>query len=96
MSNRPGEADTEEVDAVDETRDMIVLTVAVPREELTVAVREHTVTVEAAGGFHKEIPLAHEADVEHLHAQLYDRTLELRAPRIATPTSRPVPLLVLR
>lgn len=74
---------------------MIVLTLAVPREELAVSVRHHTVTVEAAGGFHRELELADDADVEHLHAQLYDGTLELRAPRGAAP-ARPVPLRVLR
>jgi HSP20 family molecular chaperone IbpA len=88
--------DTEAVNDVDETRDMIVLTLSVPREKLAVSVCNHTVTVEAAGGFRKEIPLAGEADVEHLHAQLYDGTLELRAPRVEKPSGRSVPVLVLR
>jgi hypothetical protein len=83
------------MDGVDETRDMIVLTLAVPREGLAVSVREHTVTVEAAGGFHRELEFADEADVEHLHAQLYDETLELRAPR-GVAAARPVPVRVLR
>jgi HSP20 family molecular chaperone IbpA len=96
MSRRSKRADTEAVNDVDETRDMIVLTLIVPREQLAVSVRDHTVTVEAAGGYRKEIPLAREADVEHLHAQLYDGTLELRAPRVETATSRSVPVLVLR
>jgi HSP20 family molecular chaperone IbpA len=83
------------MDGIDETRDMVVLTLAVPREELAVSVRERTVTVEAAGGFHRELELADEADVEHLHAQLYDETLELRAPR-GPAAARPVPVRVLR
>lgn len=74
---------------------MIVLTLAVPRDGVAVSVREHTITVEAAGGFHRELELADEADVEHLHAQLYDDTLELRAPR-GSAAARPVPLRVLR
>jgi HSP20 family molecular chaperone IbpA len=96
MSRRSKQADTEAVNDVDETRDMIVLTLFVPREQLAVSVRDHTVTVEATGGFRKEIPLAGEADVEHLHAQLYDGTLELRAPRVETGPGRSVPVLVLR
>lgn len=96
MPSRRHGADTEAVNDVDETRDMIVLTLFVPRDQLAVSVREHTVTVEAAGGFRKEIPLAGDADVEHLHAQLYDRTLEIRAPRVETPPGRRVPLVVLR
>jgi HSP20 family molecular chaperone IbpA len=83
------------MDGIDETRDMIVLTLAVPREELAVSVRDHIVTVEAAGGFHRELELADEADVQHLHAQLYDETLELRAPR-GPAAARSVPLRVLR
>ena len=74
---------------------MIVLTLAVPREGLAVSVREHTVTIEAAGGFHRELQPAGEADLEHLHAQLYDETLELRAPR-GPAAPRPVPVRVLR
>ena len=74
---------------------MLVLTLAVPRDGLEVSVREHTVTVEAAGGFRREVQLAPEADVEHLHAQLYDATLELRAPR-GPAAARRVPLQVLR
>jgi len=83
------------MDEIDETRDMIVLTLEVPREGLAVSVREHTVTIEAAGGFHRELELADEADVGRLHAQLYDETLELRAPR-GPAADRPVPLRVLR
>jgi len=83
------------MDVADETRDMIVLTLEVPREGLAVSVCERTVTVEAAGGFHRELQLAEEADVEHLHAQLYDQTLELRAPR-GRAAARPVPLRILR
>jgi hypothetical protein len=83
------------MDDFDETRDMFVLTLSVPREGLAVSVRDHTVTVEAAGGFHRELELAEDTDVHRLHAHLYDRTLELRAPR-GPGASRAVPLHVLR
>jgi hypothetical protein len=83
------------MDGIDETREMIVLTLTVPREGLAVSVRERIVTVEAVGGFHRELELADEADVQHLHAQLYDETLELRAPR-GQSVARSVPLRVLR
>jgi HSP20 family molecular chaperone IbpA len=84
------------MDDVAETRDMIVHTLTVPRAGLAVTVRERTVTVDAAGGFHREIELADEADVAHLHAQLYDGTLELRVPRVGSQATRTVPVRVLR
>jgi HSP20 family molecular chaperone IbpA len=87
--------DTPCMDGVAETRDMIVFTLAVPREGLTISVRDHVVTVEAEEGFHREVELSAEADVEHLHAQLYDGTLELRAPR-GQAAPRAVPVQVLR
>jgi HSP20 family molecular chaperone IbpA len=84
----------------DETGDMIVVTLVVPpsaRDELSVAVREHTVTV-SAPGYSRELPLAAEADTGRLHAQLYGDFLELRAPRCPAPadTARPVPVQRLR
>ncbi|HZC30280.1 MAG TPA: Hsp20/alpha crystallin family protein [Gaiellaceae bacterium] len=82
------------MDDVEETGDMIVLTLDVPRDGLAISVRDRTVTVEA-DGFRRELVLSGEADVAHLHAQLYDRTLELRAPRIPA-VARPIPLRVLR
>lgn len=81
-----------------ETGDMIVVTLVVPdraRDELSVAVSEHTVTV-SAPGYLRELPLSADADPEHLHAQLYGGFLELRAPRCPAPAARPVPVQRLR
>ena len=83
----------------EETGDMVVLTVVVPRtarDALTVSIREHTVTVSGPGDYRHEVALPAEADVGHLHAQLYDEFLELRAPRTSVPRGRPVPIRVLR
>jgi HSP20 family molecular chaperone IbpA len=84
----------------DETGDMIVVTLVVPgpaRDDLSVAVREHTVTV-SAPGYSRELPLAAEADTGRLHAQLYGDVLELRAPRCPAPAgaTRRVPVQRLR
>lgn len=86
------------VDA-DETGDMIVVTLVVPstgRDDLSVSVREHTVTVSGPGGYERELALPAEADTAHLHAQIFDAFLELRAPRASLPASQPVPVRVLR
>ncbi len=72
--------------AADETGDMIVVTVVLPtgaRDGLAVTVGGRTVTVSTAGGFTHELALSEDADTAHLHAQLFDRFLELRAPRVA-------------
>jgi HSP20 family molecular chaperone IbpA len=87
------------LDAADETGDMVVVTITLPsglRDDLSVTVREHTVTVTAAGGYRREIVLPPEAETAHLHAQLYDAFLELRAPRGSAPPERPVQVRVLR
>ena len=83
----------------DETGDMVVVTAVLPegcRDGLAVTVRGHAVVVTAAGGFEYEVELPPEADVERLRAQLYDRYLELRAPRGPEPEERTVPVRVLR
>jgi len=86
------------VEAADETQDMVVITVMLPRgrEIPAVTVCEHTVTVVGAGGYRREVTLPLDADVGRLHAQLYDRYLELRAPRAPEPPERPVLVQVLR
>lgn len=91
--------DRRDIAATDETGDMIVVALVVPRasrDELSVTVCEHTVTVTGRDGFEHEVALPLEADAEHLHAQLYDAFLELRAPRGAAPATRSVPLRILR
>jgi hypothetical protein len=83
----------------DETGDMVVVTVALPddrREIPAVWAREHTVVVTASGGYRHEVALSPEADMERLHAQLFGRYLELRAPRGPEPAERPVPVYVIR
>jgi HSP20 family molecular chaperone IbpA len=82
-----------------ETGDMVVITLLVPRDrrdELSVSVCDHTVTVTAPGGLSRDVALPPDADTEHLHAQLFDAFLELRAPRGPAPASRQVPVRVLR
>ncbi len=61
-----------------------------------VRLREHTAVVTAPGGYRHEVALPLAADVDRLRAQLYDRYLELRAPRGPEPVERPVPVRVLR
>lgn len=83
----------------EETGDMVVVTVVVPRtarEDLAVSIREHEVTVSGAGDYRHEVALPPEADADHVHAQLYDEFLELRAPRTSVPQGRPVPTRVIR
>jgi len=81
-----------------ETRDMLVLTVAVPTEhvgELAVSVIERTVVVTGPGGFIKQLQFPLEADMGRLHAGLYRGILELRAPRETAPPARSIEIQAL-
>jgi hypothetical protein len=87
------------IDATDETGDMVVVTVTLPpecREVPAVWACEHTVRITAPGDYVHEVRLPLEADMDRLHVQLYDRFLELRAPRGPEPECRPVAIRVLR
>jgi len=67
-----------------ETGDMMVVTVRVPTtsaEELSVEVAEHVVTIVGPGGFRHALSMPAVADIDRLHADLYQGILELRAPR---------------
>ena len=86
-------------EAFAETGDMVVVTVTLPegcREVPAVRACEHTVRVTGPGGYVHEVRLPLEADMARLHVQLYDRFLELRAPRGPEPVCRPVAIRVLR
>jgi HSP20 family molecular chaperone IbpA len=72
--------------ALIETSDMMVVTCRVPcndLERLSLAVFDHTVSVEGPEGFRHELELPAESDMRRLSVQLYKGILELRAPRIA-------------
>ena len=60
-------------------------------DELEVTLLDHTVTV-LGPAFRREVTFPPEADVEHLSATLFDRTLELRAPKGAAATTRRIPV----
>jgi hypothetical protein len=69
-----------------------VVTVRVPEvgaDELSVEVREHTLSIAGPDGFTHEVTMP-DADMQQLKAQLYRRTLELRAPRGPVPACRRV------
>ena len=71
--------------------DTLVVTLRVPAthgSQLAVDLAEHTLSIAGPGGFHRELTMSREADMEHLHAQLYRGILELRAPRGAAPAVR--------
>jgi hypothetical protein len=81
-----------------ETGDMIVFTVALPSEharELSVSVLGRTVTLTGPAGYEHEVEFPLEADLERLQARLYRGIVELRAPREALPSARPIPLQAL-
>lgn len=83
----------------EETGDMVVVTIVVPRtarEDLAVSIREHEVTISGSGDYRHEVALPPEADADRVRAQLYDEFLELRAPRTVVPRGRPVPMRVIR
>ena len=67
-----------------ETGDMMVVTVRVPTtsaEELSVEVAGHEVTILGPTGFRHAFTMPAVADVDRLHADLYQGILEFRAPR---------------
>jgi HSP20 family molecular chaperone IbpA len=67
-----------------ETGDMMVVTVRVPTtsaEELSVEVAGHEVTILGPTGFRHRLTMPEVADLDRLHADLYQEILELRAPR---------------
>jgi HSP20 family molecular chaperone IbpA len=67
-----------------ETGDMMVVTVRVPTTsaaELSVEVAGHEVTILGPTGFRHALTMPAAADVDRLHADLYQGILELRAPR---------------
>jgi HSP20 family molecular chaperone IbpA len=67
-----------------ETGDMMVVTVRVPTtsaEDLSVEVAGHEVTIHGPTEFRHALTMPAAADVDRLHADLYQGILELRAPR---------------
>jgi HSP20 family molecular chaperone IbpA len=67
-----------------ETGDMMVVTVRVPTtsaEKLSVEVAGHLVTIVGPAGFRHALTMPAVADLDRLHADLYQGILELRAPR---------------
>jgi HSP20 family molecular chaperone IbpA len=75
--------------------DTLVVTVPVPATdggELSVDVREHTLSIGGPDGFRHELTMSSDADMERLQAQLYRGILELRAPRGSAPAVRRVPV----
>jgi hypothetical protein len=84
--------------ADDDTGDTLVVTFPVPdggRGGLRVEVVGHEVTVTGAGPFRHEVTFPPAAEMSKLTAQLYRDTLELRAPRGASPVPRVVPVRTL-
>lgn len=68
-----------------ETNDMIVVTVHVPTRlaaELSVTATADVIEIEGPDGYRHEVATPPNADVERLHAELFQDILELRAPRI--------------
>jgi HSP20 family molecular chaperone IbpA len=66
-----------------ETGDMFVITCHVPTtnaEGLHVSAAGTTVTVAGPHGFRQQFELSQEANTRHLHWEVFDGILELRAP----------------
>jgi hypothetical protein len=84
-----------------ETGDMMVVTVQLPTacaDDLSVTAIGRLVRVLGPGGYRHEVTME-AADLERLHAQLFHRILELRAPHTLEPppprVARAVPVEIL-
>jgi hypothetical protein len=65
----------------------LVVTCPVPCEDLArleLTPLDHTIEVHGPDGFRHDLELPLEADMSHLHVELYRGILEVRAPRRAT------------
>ena len=65
----------------------LVVTCPVPCEDLAgleLTPLDHTIEVRGPDGFRQDLELPLEADMSHLHVELYKGILEVRAPRRAT------------
>jgi hypothetical protein len=65
----------------------LVVTCPVPCDdlgELELTPLDHTIEVVGPEGFHHDLELPLEADMSHLHVELYRGVLEVRAPRVRT------------
>jgi hypothetical protein len=65
----------------------LVVTCPVPCDDLArleLTPLDHTIEVDGPNGFHHDLELPLEADMSHLHVEVFKGILEVRAPRRAT------------
>jgi hypothetical protein len=65
----------------------LVVTCPVPCDDLArleLTPLDHTIEVDGPDGFHHDLELPLEADMSHLHVEVFKGILEVRAPRVTT------------